>query len=323
MAYFSGEFIDWLDTHADQIDQKSGGAADQLLEKVAAEGVFGLAVPEKSEGKGGSQTEVIGFLSELAQHSLTASFISWGHRTFIENILASSNDYARKTWLPDLLTGKLAARLPWVTNLRSDNFVTIFAASFEDENKKPLILTVPSTAAHLSRSDDLEFVSLQGSNTAALTFNRVPLDNNWILSDDAEDFLAQTRPEFLGYQFGLAFGLAERSLKEVAQNLNSNRSVLRTEYDNVLKDLNTIKSDLFEGLGDRTYFIRNPRQLFQLRIDIVDIVANSLLLELQASGGRGYFKHSTSSFIRRWNEGAFLPIVSPSAVQLRHILETV
>ena len=234
MAYFSGEFIDWLDTHADQIDQKSGGAADQLLEKVAAEGVFGLAVPEKSGGKGGSQTEVIGFLSELAQHSLTASFISWGHRTFIENILASSNDYARKTWLPDLLTGKLAAgtalsnatkflskieelnvtiieqegqyylkgRLPWVTNLRSDNFVTIFAASFEDENKKPLILTVPSTAAHLSRSDDLEFVSLQGSNTAALTFNRVPLDNNWILSDDAEDFLAQTRPEFLGYQFG-------------------------------------------------------------------------------------------------------------------------
>ena len=49
-------------------------------------------------------------------------------------------------------------------------------------------------------------------------------------------------------------------------------------------------------------------------------VANSLLLELQASGGRGYLKESESSFIRRWNEGVFLPIVSPSAVQLRHIL---
>jgi len=57
-----------------------------------------------------------------------------------------------------------------------------------------------------------------------------------------------------------------------------------------------------------------------LRIDIVDVVANSLLLELQASGGRGYLKESESSFIRRWNEGVFLPIVSPSAVQLRHIL---
>ncbi len=43
-------------------------------------------------------------------------------------------------------------------------------------------------------------------------------------------------------------------------------------------------------------------------------------LELQASGGRGYLKESDSSFIRRWNEGVFLPIVSPSAVQLRHIL---
>ncbi|MDU5226617.1 MAG: acyl-CoA dehydrogenase, partial [Streptococcus sp.] len=39
-----------------------------------------------------------------------------------------------------------------------------------------------------------------------------------------------------------------------------------------------------------------------------------------ASGGRGYLKESESSFIRRWNEGVFLPIVSPSAVQLRHIL---
>ena len=54
----------------------------------------------------------------------------------------------------------------------------------------------------------------------------------------------------------------------------------------------------------------------------VDVVAQSLLLELQAGGGRGYFSKSTFGFIRRWNEGAFLPIVSPSAVQLRHILAT-
>ncbi len=48
-------------------------------------------------------------------------------------------------------------------------------------------------------------------------------------------------------------------------------------------------------------------------------LAQSLLLELQASGGRGYLSNSTSGFIRRWN-GAFLPIVSQSAVQLRHII---
>ena len=80
------------------------------------------------------------------------------------------------------------------------------------------------------------------------------------------------------------------------------------------------KTNSLQGLNDADYFIEKPRELFQLRIDIVDVVANSLLLELQASGGRGYLKESESSFIRRWNEGVFLPIVSPSAVQLRHIL---
>lgn len=353
MTYFSDEFIDWLDAHAEQIDKESGPVADALLEKIAEQGVFAIGVPKELGGQGGSKAEVIAFLSELAQHSLTAAFISWGHRTFIENILSSEPSFARETWLPELLTGKRAAgtalsnatkflsgieelnvsiyekegqyylrgRLPWVTNLRADKFVAVFAASFEHSAKAPLIITVPSEAAGLTRSADLEFVSLQGSNTAALTFDDVVLDWNWVLSEDAEDFLTQTRPEFLGYQFSLAFGLSERCLSEVAQSLSSNRSVLEGEYRGTFSKLKRIKADLLTGLEQEDYFIKNPRQLFELRIAIVDVVAASLLLELQASGGRGYFKQSQSGFIRRWNEGAFLPIVSPSAVQLRLILE--
>lgn len=167
----------------------------------------------------------------------------------------------------------------------------------------------------------MEFVSLQGGNTAALTFNKVPLKEEWILSKDAHQFLAQNRPAFLGYQFGLAFGLAERSLSEVEKELGK-RGVLKEEWQHQVEQLDDIRNSLYQGLSEKSYFVRNPRELFQLRIDIVDVVAQSLLLELQAGGGRGYFSKSTSGFIRRWNEGAFLPIVSPSAVQLRHILAT-
>ena len=45
--------------------------------------------------------------------------------------------------------------------------------------------------------------------------------------------------------------------------------------------------------------------MFDVRIEIVDVVASSLLLELQASGGRGYLQNAGSDFIRRWREGAF------------------
>ncbi len=42
------------------------------------------------------------------------------------------------------------------------------------------------------------------------------------------------------------------------------------------------------------------RKSFQARIDIVNVVAQTILLELQASGGRGYLKNDTSGFSRRW-----------------------
>ncbi|MHC3850367.1 acyl-CoA dehydrogenase family protein, partial [Streptococcus thermophilus] len=83
---FSKEFLTWLDTNADHIDQESGPIADQLLEKIAENDVFKIGVPAEFNGLGGGPTHVVDLLSELAQHSLTASFISWGHRTFIEYI---------------------------------------------------------------------------------------------------------------------------------------------------------------------------------------------------------------------------------------------
>ncbi len=77
------------------------------------------------------------------------------------------------------------------------------------------------------------------------------------------------------------------------------------------------KDQLFAGLNDADYFIEKC-ETFPIAYDIVDVVANSLLLELQARWGRGaIWKESESSFIRRWNEGVFLPInILPSAAQL-------
>ncbi len=40
MTFFSEEFINWLDDHADQIDKESCAAGNQLIERIAAEGAF-------------------------------------------------------------------------------------------------------------------------------------------------------------------------------------------------------------------------------------------------------------------------------------------
>ncbi|MDU3421942.1 MAG: acyl-CoA dehydrogenase, partial [Streptococcus sp.] len=52
MSHFSKEFLIWLDTNADHIDQESGPIADQLLEKIAENDVFKIGVPAEFDGLG-------------------------------------------------------------------------------------------------------------------------------------------------------------------------------------------------------------------------------------------------------------------------------
>ena len=56
MSHFSKEFLTWLDTNADHIDQESGPIADQLLEKIAENDVFKIGVPAEFDGLGGDPT---------------------------------------------------------------------------------------------------------------------------------------------------------------------------------------------------------------------------------------------------------------------------
>lgn len=349
MSVLSSSFIQWLQENAENLDQ-SNERADLLIPQIAAQGLYKIGVPETLGGSGGNLVDAIKAITELGNHSLAAAFVSWGHRTFIEHIILSQNPIPRETYLSDLLSGNLTAgtglsnamkflsgieelnvsiseqngkrylngRLPWVTNLRSDRFVASFVAGFQDE-RKPMVIAIPSTAKGLTRAKELEFMALQGTNTTALVFDNVELKEEWILSDNAPEFLAQTRPAFLGLQFGLPFGLVETSLAEIEKSL-SFRPMLSAEWQEQVDALNDIKNRLFNGLNEDGYFVRNPKELFKVRIEIVDVVAKTILLELQASGGKGYLKSDTSGFSRRWKEAAFLPVVTPSAVQLRLVL---
>ncbi|MNN12934.1 hypothetical protein D3C81_1259460 [compost metagenome] len=61
--------------------------------------------------------------------------------------------------------------------------------------------------------------------------------------------------------------------------------------------------------------------MFRLRIALAQSAAEAVQLELQASGGKAYLSEHGSGFARRWRESAFVPIVTPSLVQLRAELQ--
>lgn len=340
----------WLDTHAQALDLGDCNP-QQVLSQLAAANVLRIGISPRLGGSDGSIADAVEVLAQVAGHSLAAAFVFWGQRAFIEYVLQSPNAALRERLLPSLLSGELAGatglsnamkflsgiealqvrahpsadgwilsgRLHWVTNLRKNGFVVAAAIQHED-GRSPFVLAIPDTAPGLQRSADLQLMGLQSSNTAALDFAQVDVGHEWLLHEDARVFLPAVRPSFLGLQCGLAIGLARRALLEVETRLQDGRSILLEPLLEQRQHLEHTVGALKAGMLDGR-FLTQPAELFRLRIALAESAADAVQLELQASGGKAYLSEYESGFARRWRESAFVPIVTPSLVQLRAELQ--
>ncbi|KWZ47139.1 MULTISPECIES: acyl-CoA dehydrogenase family protein [Burkholderia] len=340
---------DWLDAHAASLDASSE-AKQQLVPRLAAAGAFHAGLPVR-DGEAGDVVEAVATIAALARHSLTAAFVCWAQRTFVEYLLHSPNAELRARWLPALLSGdaagatglsnamkylqgieslqldatpdpscseawRLNGALPWVTNVRPGG--ALVAVAVAHEGRAASIFAVRDDAAGVARSDDLDLIALRGSNTAALRFTDVALDARWRIHDDAHAFLPAVRPAFLGMQCAMAIGLASRSLDEAGRSADATRRILDAEIAGASDALDATAGRLVAGLRDGAFGAQRAR-LFEIRIALAELVQTAVQLELQASGGRAYVRRdgADNGFERRWREAAFVPVVTPSLVQLK------
>jgi len=336
----------WLSDHAEVLDA-GDEQAGALLPQLADAGLFRIGVPPELGGSGGAIADAIDAVARVAEHSLTAAFVFWGHRTFIEYLLQSPNHALAARLLPDLLAGRLAGatglsnamkylsgieslqssvtevpdgyaldgKLPWVTNLRKQGFAVALAAD-NATTGQPAIFAIPHDIDGLSRSDDLDLIALRGSNTAAISLDGIRLGAEWLIHADANSFLPAVRPAFLGLQCGLALGVARTSLRMAGATRDAHRSILRDEIDQAGAALEAQWRLLEQGV-ENGVFRDKPAQLFQIRISLAELASAALALELQARGGNAYLNDRTDGFARRSREAAFIPIVTPSLVQLK------
>ncbi|WP_028633793.1 acyl-CoA dehydrogenase family protein [Pseudomonas parafulva] len=343
-------FRTWLDANAEAID-RGQCEPHQVLAHIADSQLLQVGVDPALGGVGGQVTDAVEAIAAIAGRSLATAFVCWGQRAFIEYLLHSPNQGLRERLLPQLLKGELAGatglsnamkflsgiealqvrgrptydgwnlegRLHWVTNLRKSGFV-VAAAIEDDAGGAPFVLAIPSGAQGLERSDDLQLMGLQSSNTAALAFHQVQLARDWLLHENAREFLPQVRPAFLALQCGMAIGLARRALQEVQLHLHGRASFLEEAQQVLAARLENTVAELKQGLLDER-FRQQPAALFKLRITLAECAADAVQLELQASGGKAYLSEYGEGFARRWRESAFVPIVTPSLVQLRAELQ--
>lgn len=338
----------WLEQHADALDDGSQDAAT-VLPQLAAAGLFRIGVPAAQGGQAGTDIgDAIEAVSQVAEHSVASAFVAWGQRVFIEYLLRSPNQALAQRWLPSLLAGESAGatalsnamkflsgieslqigaresdgqwvldgRMPWVTNLRAQGFLVAAAVTAPDGT--PAVVALPHDIAGLVRSPDLSLMALQSSNTAALDVQGVRIGPEWLIHADARQYLPIARPAFAGLQCGLSIGLARRALQaaSLAGQGQASRGILGEPLAALRAQVDTLTASLIDGVRSER-FVAEPWALFEIRIALAEAANQAVQLELQASGGAAYLRPAGDGFARRWREAAFLPIVTPSLVQLK------
>ncbi|BAZ37039.1 acyl-CoA dehydrogenase [Calothrix sp. NIES-4101] len=307
-------------------------------------------VPESLGGIGGTILGAIEEISSVSEQCLTSGFVFWCQRTFIEFLTLSSNHWLRHQILPKILQGErsgsvgfanamkhlvgieplqvkvsldaetvtLDGFLPWVSNLQPHNFVVAIAAQANTGEK--LIIAVPSGAKGLERGEDLQLLGLQGSWTSTLHLNQVRLSRKWIISEDADSFLASLRPAFLMLQCGLGLGITRRSNQETLQSIDgSNQSVLANRLRYNTLTLIQLEAQLWKLSALSSFENSDLRELLELRLALFRLAVDSVCLELEAKGETAYFKPSGTA--RRLREVAFLPNLTPSLLELGRELQ--
>jgi alkylation response protein AidB-like acyl-CoA dehydrogenase len=343
------DFSRWLDDNAQNLDIASDGAS-ALLPRMAEAGLFGIGVPARFGGTGGDVADATRAIAAVSAHSLAAGFVFWGHRSFIEYLLQSPNDALREKLLPNLLAGRRAGatglsnamkflggleelqikatrhdrsieidgKLPWVTNLRPEGFDV--AAAVQEQGRAAFIVSLSSDNDGMQRSNDLDLMAMRATNTAAIKIERAMIGEDRIIHPNASEWLPRVRPAFLGLQCGMSIGLARRSLAEAKAQLGNSRGVLTAPIEDLTAELAELETRLLSHLAG-SLFAEQPILLFRLRIRLAEIVNQSVQLELGAAGGKAYLSIPGAGYQRRLRESAFIPVITPSLVQLNTAID--
>jgi alkylation response protein AidB-like acyl-CoA dehydrogenase len=346
------DLYDWLAQHAETLDQ-SETLNDELMPALAAQGAFRAGVPLPlggTEGEYGDVRDAILGIARVARYSLTAAFVYWGQRSFIEYLLQSPNAALRERLLPSLLDGTLAGatglsnamkflsgmealsisgtrdgdgwvldgKLAWITNLRPQRFVAAAAVAPVD-GATPLVAMFASDDEGVQRSANLQLIALRGSHTAAVRLEQVRAGADHVIAPEAPQWLARVRPAFLGMQCGMSIGLARTALDKASRVAAHGRGQLSVDIVTAQQRLAELTRELLDGVADGR-FVAGAPAMFKLRIALAGLVQQAVTLELHAKGGHAYLMQEEDGFARRMRESAFIPVITPSITQLQAAL---
>ena len=252
--------------------------AGRFIKKLGEAGLF------SSVNK--SQREVIldgmSLVEATAKTCMTTAFCLWCHLAGLTYVRNTSNEALNLKLLPLLEGGEslaatglsnpmksyagletlhlrarrteggyvLSGVLPAVSNLGDGHWFGVIASV---DATKRISGFVSVNAEGLRLKEKTEFLAANGSATYSCQFDEVFLPDEWVLAEDADEFVEVIRPAFVLYQIPIGLGVTEASIASIdkmEQRQNGCNQYLRKQAADLAGSVTEIREQverLFAG----------------------------------------------------------------------------
>lgn len=327
---------------AAEVDGRAAPSLGETLTTFGELGALGVGV-ERTDADVAVAAEL---LSAIAGECMSTAFSLWAHRMVTEYVRASELP-DRDALLDDLVAGRVAGsiamatalqeaaglgtvptvatpdgeggyrvsgRIAWASNIAPGTLV-IFPARVGDGDERVILAARVGAEGFTTRPVE-GLLALDATRSAMLSFDDVHVSADAVLSQSLQAAADQRATHYL-LQTALCLGLARRALEESNVRLDGPNGVLAgfqkrldAEYAQLAAELARLTADVSKA--DR-YAVT------KLRFAAARLAHAASQQEAALTGGRGYVTATATN--RRLREAAFLPVQSPSEVQLLCELE--
>jgi hypothetical protein len=322
------------------VDGNATFDARGLLRDLAEAGLLDLGLP----GSAGSYADQARVIADLAAVCMTSAFAAWAHRMTVEYLvghggalLADLADDVRAARRPGSTAlagtfraaagvaeipvrvdgGSASGFISWASNLYADAVVVTGVG--EGETKRMVAFDLVADGVDVLPVTGL--LALDATRSGAITLDAVDSTRLRPLATTFDTFVTAVRPTFLVLQSAFALGLASASLAAVGA-LEGPASALEADVSDARAELARLAAVLDEStsLLDRG---EQPtiRTSLELRLGASHLATRATQLELAVKGGSAY--RASSPTARRVREALFLPVQSPTEVQLQWELQQI
>ena len=297
----------------------------------------------------GSESHFLHLIEEVGKVCGTTAFSIWCHAASILYVRNGNSSYIKEQILPQLERGevlggtglsnpmkyyagmeelRLTARregdgyrisgvLPFVSNLGSGHWFGIIAQVSDNQR---IVALVPTDVPGLSLTEITDFIGLNGRGTYKCCFHDVWIPQDYILSEDADQWVPLIRPQFVLLQIGIALGIIQAStdsIQRLKQKQGGVNGYMHPTFEELEQRLDEARKQAYLLAENTTPSTQYGREILDLRLAGAYLVLESTNAAMLHSGAAGYIKQSDA--YRRLREAHFIASVTPAIKQLEKI----